>query len=386
MLNQLTFKTIGVRLKNMKASDLSPNPKNPRKISKEQLLRLEKSLGELGDLGCIVFNRRTKRLCSGHQRFKIIPKESDIVIEEEFEEPSSVGTVALGYILYRGEKFKYREVDWDETTEMVANLAANKHGGEFDFSILPDVLLELDAANVNWDLTGFELDEIEDILAPHKINEGLTDEDEVPEVKESCVRRGDIYQLGEHRLMCGDSTSITDIEKLMNGEKADMVFTDPPYGMNLNVNYDEMFGAENSSHKNTGKRFKAVKGDDVEYDPNPIFAIPAKEYYIWGADYFYDKLPRGGSWIAWDKRDESLDRVPGNTTEFLWSKNPHRRVSLRVKWSGHHGMQSEDTRSRIHPTQKPVKLIEKFFEDFGSKHISIMDAFKRQRDLELENE
>ena len=140
----------------MKASDLSPNPKNPRKISKEQLLRLEKSLGELGDLGCIVFNRRTKRLCSGHQRFKIIPKESDIVIEEEFEEPSSVGTVALGYILYRGEKFKYREVDWDETTEMVANLAANKHGGEFDFSILPDVLLELDAANVNWDLTGFE--------------------------------------------------------------------------------------------------------------------------------------------------------------------------------------------------------------------------------------
>lgn len=199
-------------------------------------------------------------------------------------------------------------------------------------------------------------------------------EDEVPEKVEPKTKLGDIYQLGNHRLMCGDSTSIDAVEKLMNGEKADMVFTDPPYGMNLDTNYDQMFGSDSLSlHERNC--FQKVRGDDVDYDPNPIFAIEAKEYFIWGADYFYDKLPPKGSLIAWDKRDENLDKVPGNTTEFCWSKNPHRRMSIRLKWSGHHGMQKDDTRSRVHPTQKPTALAEWFLEQWGKGLKNIVDIY-----------
>lgn len=237
---------------------------------------------------------------------------------------------------------------------------------------------ELDIDNIKLDIGDFpELDF--NMLGIHnfqvdELKEFLSDPDEAPEDVEPKAKIGEIYQLGNHRLMCGDSTDLASVEKLMNGEKADMVFTDPPYGMNLDTNYDKMFGNDSLSlHERN--RFQKVIGDDVDYDPNPIFSIDAKEYYIWGADYFYDKLPRGGSWIAWDKRDETLDKVPGNTTEFLWSKNPHRRMSLRVKWSGHHGMQKEDVKKRIHPTQKPVALIEKFFEELADKHKSIVDIY-----------
>lgn len=220
----------------------------------------------------------------------------------------------------------------------------------------------------------FELLGLDDFELPTPEVVGLVDEDSVPEKVEPKTKLGDLYILGNHRLLCGDSTNIQHVERLMDGEKADMVFTDPPYGMNLDTNYDKMFQSD-SSHVMKGNRFEKVKGDDVDYDPNPIFSTDAKEYYIWGADYFYDKLPKGGSWIAWDKRDENLDRVPGNTTEFLWSKNPHRRMSLRIKWSGHHGMQKEDVKKRVHPTQKPVALIEKFFEEFGSSHKTIVDIY-----------
>jgi ParB-like chromosome segregation protein Spo0J len=81
------------------------------------------------------------------------------------------------------------------------------------------------------DILGFDSDELKSLLDPVTPTEGLTDEDAVPEVpEEPKTKPGDIYQLGRHRLMCGDSTSIDAVEKLMDGQKADMVFTDPPYG------------------------------------------------------------------------------------------------------------------------------------------------------------
>lgn len=205
------------------------------------------------------------------------------------------------------------------------------------------------------------------------------EEDEAPEVDESETPKsklGEVYQLGRHRLMCADSTVKENVELLMGGEKADMAYTDPPYGMSLDVDYDSMF-KNDKNHKTKGDRFDAVIDDDKYFDPTTILNILAdvKEVFLWGADYFYDSLPRGGSLSAWDKRTENLDKVVGNTTEFLWSKQPHRRMTARVLWSGHHGMGTADEKSRVHPTQKPLKLHEWFFSNYGSNHKNIIDLF-----------
>jgi len=240
----------------------------------------------------------------------------------------------------------FGEWDWD--------LLAN----EWDTDLLEDWGLELDFNPVDDD------------------NAGLTDEDDTPELTENPVSKvGDIWLLGEHRVMCGDSTNGGDIALLMNGEKADMVYTDPPYGMSLDVDYDKMF--KDDSHKKKGDRFKKVIGDNDYFDPTTLLEITKDvgEVFMWGADYFYDSLPRGGSFSAWDKRTENLDKVVGNTTEFLWSKKPHRRMTARVLWSGHHGMGKDDDKKRIHPTQKPITLHDWFFENYGSKHNLVLDLF-----------
>jgi len=365
----------------MKLSTLKPNEQNPRTITDEKLFQLKKALKEFGPLDGFVYNRKTEQLVSGHQRQKLFA-ESEITITKKYPKPSKTGTTKEGYVTIDGERFSFREVYWDLNKEKAANIAANKGAGDWDMPQLAEWMKELNSFDADFDtgLTMFseeEMKQFEGITVKEHTRVGATgvDEDEVPEKAPARSKLGDMYQLGNHRLMCGDSTKEESVKRLMQGKKADMVFTDPPYGMNLNVDYDQMFQASDSSHKKTGKRFKKVEGDDVDFNPECILRIEAKECYIWGADYFYDKLPKGGSWVAWDKRDENLDRVPGNTTEFLWSKNPHRRMSLRVKWSGHHGMQKEDVKTRVHPTQKPVALIEKFFEELGSKHQIILDLF-----------
>lgn len=243
---------------------------------------------------------------------------------------------------------------------------------EWDNDLLAIELAELQEIGFDLELTGFTEEDLK-ALTPVEVKEGLTDEDAVPEVpEEPKTKPGDIYQLGRHRLMCGDSTSIDAVEKLMDGQKADMVFTDPPYGMFLNTNYDTMF-SNDKTHKKTGDRFGVVKGDHDDFDPdfiNTIFAAfnYCKEIFLWGADYYVDLIPNrnDGSWVVWDKRcDEKMDKVVGNTFELCWSKAKHKRVVARILWSGHHGMHKDDTKTRVHPTQKPVELVCWFFDYYS---------------------
>jgi len=148
----------------MKVSCLKPAPYNPRIISENQLKMLEKSLERFGDLSGIVFNRRTKNIIGGHQRIKCFPSDAKIV-KKELDKPSRTGTVAEGYIEIDNERFAYREVDWDETTEKLANIAANKHGGDWDFLKLESILIELsNLPDLDLDLTGFDIKEIENII------------------------------------------------------------------------------------------------------------------------------------------------------------------------------------------------------------------------------
>ena len=229
--------------------------------------------------------------------------------------------------------------------------------------------------DVSLAMLGFNVEELDALLNPTQLTDGLTDEDAVPDVpEEPKTKLGDIYQLGNHRLMCGDSTSIDAVEKLMNGQKADMVFTDPPYGMFLNADYSDM-GGKNSMTKKSGNKYEQVIGDHNDFTPeliNTVFACfdYCKEIFMWGADYYAELLPKKneGSWVVWDKRgDESADKMYGSTFELCWSKARHKRIMARVKWAGIFGMSKEHDKKRVHPTQKPVELITWFFDYFSLK-------------------
>jgi DNA modification methylase len=362
----------------MRLEDLAPNPDNPRKISDEKLKMLGSALLEFGDLGGIVFNRRTKRLAGGHQRVRVLPAKAEVKLAKTYKTPTRTGTVAEGYVELEGERYRYREVDWDETKEKAANIAANQHGGEFDLPKLSEWLVELDTAGFDLRLTGFDEQELADIISPVHQFAGQCDEDDVPEAPaDPKTRRGDIYELGRHRLMCGDSTAITDVERLMGGDKADMVFTDPPYGMNLDTDYSKIKGSKNTqaSAGTVAKKYTPIIGDDQDFDPGIIFGLfdYCKEVFLWGADYYCQSLPKDGSFHVWDKNNgnESADKMIGSGYELCWSKERHKKEMCRIFGRGTFG----HDKVKVHPTQKPVQLVEWFFERWGKPEDLVADLF-----------
>lgn len=205
----------------MIVSDLKPNLKNPRKVTDKKLKALKKSMNEFGDLGGVVFNKRSGQLIGGHQRISLL-KDGVITLGESGE---------FGFIEKDGHSFALRVVDWGADKEKAANIAANKGAGEWDWDQLKDWFKELDDVDFDLDLTMFDEDERAELLKePEVFEEGLTDPDSVPDNVETRCKPGDLWMLGNHRLLCGDSTDVLQVERLMGGEKADMVFTDPPYG------------------------------------------------------------------------------------------------------------------------------------------------------------
>ena len=172
----------------------------------------------------------------------------------------------------------------------------------------------------------------------------------------------------------------------MNGNKADMVFTDPPYGMNLDTYYSSM-KSEIFKGGIGGKKYDAGKVDEFHPEMiNAVLSIPAKEVFMWGADYFAELLPNknDGSWIVWDKRangnnddaeDCSSDKMYGSCFELCWSKQKHKRDIARVKWAGIFGMSSQDQNKRFHPTQKPLELCGWFLKRYSKENENIIDLF-----------
>lgn len=253
----------------------------------------------------------------------------------------------------------------------------NNGFGEDDWDILAN---EWDAEELqDW---GMELPMDWDVDGEGDVTATEDDFDE-SEVTEAVCKRGEVWKLGEHRLMCGDSTSEEDFAKLMGEERADMVFTDPPYGMFLDVDYDGMFANDDTRAFDTGKRFDKVKGDNDDFKPELITTIfdnfgDCPEVFIWGADYFSELIPnrKDGSWVVWDKRcSAEMDKVAGNTFELCWSKAKHKRLIARIEWSGFHGMNGADSGKRVHPTQKPIALIDFFIKNWGDKANIVVDLY-----------
>lgn len=149
----------------MKIKDIKKFDKNPRKITDISKTLLNHSMNEFGDISGILYNHRTKRLFGGHQRQDGFDDNFEITITKKFDKPTSLGTIAYGYIQFGEEdQFSYREVDWDEQKEIAANLGANKGAGTWDYGLLQEHINFLDEHNFPLDLTMFNADERENLF------------------------------------------------------------------------------------------------------------------------------------------------------------------------------------------------------------------------------
>lgn len=254
------------------AAELRSSGYNPRTITSQQLDSLKQAMKEFGDLGGIVFNRSTGRLVSGHQRGKNLDPTWTIVKEEIAD---SKGTVAHGYVDTPDGRFSYREVAWDETREIAANIAANQQGGDFDYDLLAELTQRINAEDSSLvDLLGFDDLTLKELLAEQNESELGEEDPDVEPVEDPFVKMGDMWICGESRILCGDSTSIADVDKLMMGEKADLVVTDPPYG----ISYESKAGK--------------IENDDLKPDALESFLTAAFTTMA-------HALKPGGSWYCY---------------------------------------------------------------------------------------
>ena len=219
----------------------------------------------------------------------------------------------------------------------------------------------------------FEDDELlAEVLEPE---EGNTDPDDVPEPPpEPITKPGDLWILGDHRLLCGDSTDVLAVERLMDGKKADMIYCDPPYGMKLNTDYSQLKGSAKSPNAK-GYKWKEVIGDDKDYDPSPLIAYfqDTPEQFWWGADYYFECLPRNGSLLVWQKRDKADAEMIGNDFEVCWSRQRHKKATFWKRWVGFDSVEKGE--KRVHPTQKPVDLHCWVFGQWGKSGDLVADLY-----------
>jgi len=206
---------IDIKSKEIKIVDIDsiiPNPKNANQHSIEQIERLRKLIRYQGFRNPLVISNRTGFLAAGHGRLEAAKleglKELPVIYQDFKNEAQE-----YAYVISDNEIARWAELDKQSVYDELKNIEIE------DIELLG--------------LEDFEVPTIEEL-------DPQSDEDEVPEVEHPITRRGDIWILGKHRLMCGDSTMIDDVEKLMNGEKADMVFTDPPYGISVSNKIGEI--------------------------------------------------------------------------------------------------------------------------------------------------
>jgi len=309
-------------------SEIRPYEKNPRK-NDEAVEYVANSIKEFG--------------------FKV-----PIVIDKD-------GIIVAGHTRYKAsKKLKLTEVPCiiadDLTEEQIKayRLADNKvaEKSEWDFDLLSGELDDI----LNIDMEQFDFDLSENIEESEVVEDDF--DAELPE--EPKAKLGDIYQLGNHRLMCGSATSKKDIDKLLNGSSVDLIYTDPPYGMN--------------AVSKSGVLSETYKTDIMNDDNNDVAVesfLLCDKYFKdikqvwWGGNYYTECLPSSECWIVWDKNNGGSDQTD---CELAWSN--FRSVVRQFT------MASEKT-NRVHPTQKPCKLFNEIVAKFEkeNKFKNVMDLF-----------
>lgn len=324
-------------------SDLIPYARNSRTHSEAQVTKIASSIKEFGFINPVVTDGKNG-IVAGHGR---VMAASKLGLKE-------IPCVEASH-LTEAQKRAYVIAD---------NRMALDAG--WDIDLLKVELGDLQGMDFDLALTGFDPGELENFLAEK--TEGLTDPDAVPDTPARAVTvPGDVWVMGKHRLMCGDSTSIDAVDKLMAGGKADMVFTDPPYGINI--------GGQ-SQGKGGGLARKIDYGinewdKEIPYEAISVSLTLADAVILWGANYYADKLPPSSCWIAWDKDNGATDFAD---VELAWTSYTKAARLFKWKWAGMLQQDMKNKEARVHPTQKPIALAEWAFENFAAGHV-IVDLF-----------
>jgi len=318
-----------------KINDLVPYARNSRTHSEEQVTQIASSIREFGFTNPVIIDNKNN-IIAGHGRVLAAKK---------------LGIDEVPCVVVTG---------WTEAQKKAYVIADNKLAlnAGWDEKMLSLEFDELQELGFDLDLTGFSGDEIL-ALKPLEETVGLTDEDDVPDAPEiPKTVLGDIWLLGDHRLMCGDSTSIDAVEKLMDGIYPDLIHTDPPYGMNA--------VSKSSVLK---KNYKVdILGDDNPDVAKDAFNLinglyPNAKQIWWGANYYCSVLPDSECWLVWDKNNGQSDQTD---CELAWAN--FRSVVRQFT-------QSSEKTNRVHPTQKPVSLMEWIIKRFNLTSKTIADYF-----------
>ena len=340
---------------------LIPATYNPRKDLKPddaEYIKIKNSIVKFGFVSPLVINK-DMTVIGGHQRLKVL---------------KDLGITEVECIV----------VDLDKTNEKALNIALNKIQGDWDEDKLEALLQELKLEEFDMNLTGFDFDEVDEIL--NDINGTKEDNFDVDsayeEIEEPITKPGDIWILGNHRLMCGDSTHKDDIMRLMNNQDADMLLTDPPY----NVDY-------------VGKTAEALKIKNDNMDDNQFYEFLRKVFenvyivtkegasiYVFHADTeginfrkaFKDAGFKLAECLIWKKDCFVMGRQ-----DYQWQHEP---VLYGWKEGKAHYFINDRTQSTIlefdrpkqstlHPTMKPIDLIAKLIKNSSRENDIILDLF-----------
>lgn len=328
-------------IEKIKVEQLIPADYNPRKDLQpgdSEYEKIKRSLEEFGYVDPVIWNKTTGRVVGGHQRLKVL---------------ASMGRTEVECVV----------VELDEEKEKALNVALNKISGDWDKEKLAVLMTDLDAADFDVSLTGFDAAEIDDLFKD-TLRDGVEDDDfDVDEELQNppITMQGDIWLLGRHRLVCGDSTKKETFDKLMEDKKANLVVTDPPY----NVDYEGSAGK--------------IKNDNMANDTFYQFLLDAftntedalakdGSIYVFHADTeglnFRRAFEEAGFYLSgtciWKKQSLVLGRSP-----YQWKHEP---ILFGWKKNGRHRWYSDRKQSTIwefdkpkrnadHPTMKPIALI-----------------------------
>jgi DNA modification methylase len=315
-----------MQTKQTKLSEIKPNPNNPRVIKDHKFAQLVKSIQdfpEMLQIRPIVVNAEMVVL-GGNMRLKACKeaglKEVPVIFADSLTEDQQKEFIIK-------DNVGFGEWDWDQ----LAN--------EWDAEELSEWGL---------DVPSFDSEVLE------------AEEDDFNEAppENPITVLGDLYEIGEHRLLCGSATDSNDIDKLIQKNNIDLINTDPPYGMNavsksgvLSKNYDtDILGDDNT---------------DVAKDSfNLIYSLFDKSIHIWwGANYYSNCLPDSECWLVWDKNNGDSDQTD---CELAWSN---------IRSVVRQFTQASEKRNRVHPTQKPVSLVEWCIEKTKKDINTIADFF-----------
>ena len=354
-----------MKIERLRLDAIQPSPYNPRKISEENLARLEGLIREHELVEPLVVNSRTSRIVGGHQRYKVLRK---------------MGVLEAECVI----------VDLPESREKALNIALNNPSaqGEYEFSKLADLLQEIDTGEFDIEaLTAFPEDELKRIaewVPPLEKDET----EAVPEPPENPVSQtGDLWQMGKHRLLCGDSTKAEDVVRFMGDERARLMNTDPPYGINYGDIANSRASAADVRKGGDGKNYathddKEIENDDLDGGALQDFlerciraALPClienPAFYLW------HPMLTQGTFFAAAAAAAAADILIHR--QIIWVKpslimgrgDYHWRHELcfygwiRGKRCAWLKGRDQDTvwevgreNDKIHPTQKPVKLFE----------------------------